>query len=111
MIANARPDLFKMQGISIGHLAAKAMLDARVGDGRFGPSQWTQESGVGKWQPLLNPAGQPILDPTPWVGGVKPFLIQSSDQFRSAPPPALDSAKWAADFNEVKSLGRATGSG
>ncbi len=41
---------------------------------------------------------------------MKPFLIQSSSQFRSAPPPALDSAQWAAEFNEVKSLGRATGS-
>ena len=65
---------------------------------------------AGHWQPLLNAAGQPILDPTPWAGGVKPFLIQSSSQFRSAPPPALDSAQWAAEFNEVKGLGRATGS-
>ena len=79
---------FKMQGIAIGHAAAKAMLDARVGDGRFGPSQWDRSTGVGKWQPLINPTtGQPILDPTPWVGGVKPFLIQSSSQFRSVPPP------------------------
>ena len=54
--------------------------------------------------------GQPILDPTPWAGGVKPFLIQSSSQFRSVPPPALDSPQWAAEFNEVKALGRATGS-
>ncbi len=41
---------------------------------------------------------------------MKPFLIQSSSQFRSAPPPALGSAQWATEFNEVKSLGRATGS-
>ena len=34
---------FKKQGIAIGHAAAKAMLDARVGDGRFGPSQWDAE--------------------------------------------------------------------
>ncbi|MFL5671466.1 MAG: vanadium-dependent haloperoxidase [Chloroflexota bacterium] len=102
---------FKKQGISIGHLAAKAMLDARANDGRFGPSQWDQSTGVGKWQPMINPATSlPILDPTPWVGGVRPFLIQSSSQFRSAAPPALDSAQWAAEFNEVKSLGRATGS-
>jgi hypothetical protein len=96
-----------MQGISIGHAAARAMLDARVGDGRFGPSQWDQSSGVGRWQPQINPTtGQPIQDPTPWAGGVKPFLIQSSSQFRSVPPPALDSAQWATEFNEVKSLGR-----
>src|SRR5258705_2678500 len=100
---------FKSQGIRIGHAAAKAMLDSRVGDGRFGASQWSQETGLGKWQPLINPAnGQPILDPTPWVGGVKPLLIQSSSQFRSVPPPALSSPEWAAQFNEVKDIGRAT---
>ena len=103
-------DSFKKQGIAVGHAAAEAMLDAREGDGRFGPSQWVPNSAAGHWQPLLNAAGQQILDPTPWVGGVKPFLIQSSSQFRSAPPPALGSAQWAAEFNEVKSLGRATGS-
>ena len=65
-------------------------------------------TGVGKWQPLINPAnGQPILDPTPWVGGVKPFLIQARPSSVSALPPALGSAQWAAEFNEVKSLGRA----
>ena len=100
-------DAFKSQGIAIGHAAAKAMLDARANDGRFGPSQWVPNSGVGHWSPLTNPAtGLPILDPTPWVGGVTPFFLTSSSQFRSPPPPALDSADWAAQFNEVKSLGR-----
>ena len=101
---------FKKQGIAVGHAAAEAMLDAREGDGRFGPSQWVPNSAAGHWQPQLNAMGQQILDPTPWAGGVKPFLIQSSSQFRSVPPPALGSAQWAAEFNEVKSLGRATGS-
>ena len=102
---------FKRQGISVGHAAAKAMLDARVGDGRFGPSQWDRSTGVGKWVPLNNPTtGAQILDPTPWVGTVKPFLIQTSDQFRSVAPPALNSQQWANEFNEVKALGRATGS-
>ena len=94
----------------IGHAAAEAMLDARADDGRFGPSAWVSNPDAGHWQPHLNAAGQPILDPTPWVGSVTPFLIESSSQFRSAPPPALDSAQWAAEFNEVKSLGRATDS-
>jgi hypothetical protein len=98
------------QGIAVGHAAAKAMLKARAGDGRFGSSQWVPNSAAGHWQPLLNAAGEQILDPTPWVGGVKPFLIRRSSQFRSVPPPALDSAQWATEFNEVKSLGRATGS-
>src|SRR5262245_41703983 len=85
---DAIPDSpFKDQGIAAGTAAAEAMIDARQGDGRFGPSQWTPNSGLGHWQPLLS-GGQPVLDPTPWVGGVKRFLMQSSSQFRSAGPPA-----------------------
>ena len=102
---------FKMQGVAVGHAAAKAMLAARVGDGRFGPSQWDESIGVGKWVPLINPTTMlPILDPTPWAGTVKPFLIETSSQFRSVPPPALNSQQWADEYNEVKALGRATGS-
>jgi hypothetical protein len=99
---------FRAQGIAAGEAAAEAMIAAREDDGRFGPSQWVPNSAPGHWQPLINPAtGQPILDPTPWVGGVKPFLMQSSSQFRTAGPQALGSAAWAQDFNEVKALGRA----
>ena len=101
---------FKKQGIAVGHAAAQAMLDAREGDGRFGPSAWVSNSAPGHWQPLLSSTGVPALDPTPWAGNVRPFLIQSSSQFRSAPPPALESQQWATEFNEVKALGRATGS-
>jgi hypothetical protein len=102
-------DAFKRQGIVVGHAAAEAMLRAREGDGRFGPSAWVSNPAPGHWQPLLV-GGAPALDPTPWVGNVRPFLIQSSSQFRSPPPPALGSQQWATEFNEVKSLGRATGS-
>jgi hypothetical protein len=97
---------FKRQGTKVGHAAAEAMLDAREGDGRFGPSPWVSNPAPGHWQPQLSPTtGQPILDPTPWAGNVKPFLLTSSSQFRSAPPPSLGSAQWAAEFDEVKSLG------
>jgi hypothetical protein len=106
-LASIDNDSFKRQGIVVGHAAADAMLAAREGDGRFGPSAWVPNSAPGHWQPLMS-GGAPLLDPTPWVGNVKPFLIQSSSQFRSSPPPALDSPQWATEFNEVKSLGRAT---
>jgi hypothetical protein len=39
------------------------------------------------------------------VGGVEPFLMQSSSQFRSAGPLALASAAYAAELTEVKALG------
>jgi hypothetical protein len=99
---------FKDQGIAAGTAAADAMIEARRNDGRFGPSQWVPSSAAGHWQPLLNTAGNPILDPTPWVGGVEPFLVRSAAQFRTAGPVALSSAAWAAEFNEVKSLGSLT---
>jgi hypothetical protein len=96
---------FKRQGIAAGNAAAEAMIAARQGDGRFGPSQWVPNPGPGHWQPLPNPDGTPMLDPTPWVGGVTPFLMRSSSQFRTAGPLALGSAAYAAEFNEVKALG------
>ncbi len=96
----------KTDGIAAGLAAAAAMRVARLGDGRFGPSQWDQRTGAGYWQPLLDAATQmPILDPTPWVGGVKPFLMTSSSQFRTDGPNELASNHYAKDVNEVKALG------
>jgi hypothetical protein len=95
---------FKDQGIAAGTAAAQAMIDARKDDGRFGPSQFKPNPKAGFWDPVA-PNGATVLDPTPWVGGVEPFLMQSSSQFRSAGPPALNSAAYAADVNEVKRLG------
>ena len=39
---------------------------------------------------------------------VRPFIIGDRLQFRSAPPPALTSERYATDFNEVKALGGTT---
>ena len=36
---------------------------------------------------------------------VKPFALERADQFRVPPPPRLDSADYAAAYNEVKTLG------
>ena len=96
----------KNKGIAAGNAAAGAMITARQHDGRFGPSQWVPSTSPGHWQPLVV-NGVPVLDPTPWVGGVTPFVLQSSSQFRTSGPNALTSAAYAADFNEVKELGAA----
>jgi hypothetical protein len=102
---NAIPDSpFKKMGVAAGTAAAQAMINARQGDGRFGPSPFVPNASPGFWDPVA-PNGTTILDPTPWAGGVEPFLMQSSSQFRSAGPLALTSAAYAADVNEVKALG------
>lgn len=38
---------------------------------------------------------------------IRPFVLTSMSQFRPGPPPALDSAEYAADFNETRELGGA----
>jgi hypothetical protein len=47
---------------------------------------------------------------TPWLAVMTPFAMPAPEYFRPQGPPDLDSAAYAADFLEVKSLGRATGS-
>jgi len=96
----------KRLGIRAGNAAAAVMISDRRRDGRFGPSQWVPYVGPGYWQPLLNPDGTPILDPTPWVGGVEPFVLQRPSQFRTAGPRSLRSRRWAEEYNEVKDIGR-----
>jgi hypothetical protein len=96
----------KTAGIAAGNAAAAVMIAARQGDGRFGPSPWVPNYEPGHWQPLLDPNGTPILDPTAWVANVRPFLIQSPSQFRTDGPNALTSTAYTEDFNEVKALGR-----
>jgi hypothetical protein len=42
---------------------------------------------------------------TPQWPGVAPFALDSGDQFRPGPPPALTSAEYTAAYNEVKDIG------
>jgi hypothetical protein len=103
---NAIPDgEAKTEGIAAGNAAADVMIAARHDDGRFGPSPWVPNYEPGHWQPLLDGNGNQILDPTAWVANVRPFLMQSSSQFRTDGPNALTSTAYAEDFNEVKALG------
>ncbi|MFC7495737.1 MULTISPECIES: vanadium-dependent haloperoxidase [unclassified Nocardioides] len=96
------------KGVAAGAAAAQAMIEDRVDDGRFGPSQWVPNPAPGHWSPLTDPAtGLPVLDPTPWAGGIRPFTMTSSSQFRTPGPLALESAQWAAEYNEVKAIGAA----
>jgi hypothetical protein len=97
----------KAKGIEVGAAAAAAMLANRAGDGRFGTPGFPVPAspGPGQWRP------NPINDPNAWVRNVRPFTLPSSDYFQtSGPPLPLTSGQYTAEFNEVKALGRATGS-
>jgi len=92
----------KEGGIAVGAAAAQAMLAARADDGRFGPFRFTPGTEPGQWRPTLP---MMVNDPNAWVAQVRPFLIESASQFRTRGPRALESRKYAREFNEVKSLG------
>jgi hypothetical protein len=92
----------KTGGIVVGKAAAEAMLAARANDGRNRPFAFVLGVAPGTWRPSP-PAF--ALDPTPWVGNVTPFLIDSAERFRSQGPNPLTSRAYARDFREVKSLG------
>jgi hypothetical protein len=97
----------KAGGIAVGEATAAAMIADRANDGRFGPFRFPVGSEPGEWRPVL-PAF--VNDPAAWLAEVRPFMTESPSQFRSDGPNPLDSAEYAADFAEVKALGRETGS-
>lgn len=95
----------KTRGIAVGEAAAAAMLAVRTADGRFGsPGFPLGTPGPGVWEPVLPSF---VNDPAAWLRNVKPFLIESSSQFRSAGPDPLSSLRYARDFDEVKTYGSA----
>ena len=95
----------KAAGIAIGEATARAMLTARMNDGRFGPPPDLYPPEPGIWRPTPPNFAN---DPAPWVGNVLPFLIPSAEMLRTDGPNALTSADYAEDFNEVKELGSLT---
>jgi hypothetical protein len=98
----AVPDgVAKAAGVAVGQTTAAGIIARRQGDGLEADIGFTMPApGSGVWQ---LPAGQNPM--TPWASKLRPFLLQSPDQFRPGPPAALTSRAWAADFNEVKTIG------
>ena len=97
----------RARAIRLGKAAATAILAARDGDG------WDKEADY-RWHPM-GPGVYAEFDehsktPRGFVFGAgwalaRPFNLLQPDQFRSPPPPAIDSPEYARAFNQVKSLG------
>ena len=93
----------KTQGIALGEAAADAILTARADDGAVGPflTPCAQDAAPGEYQCL---PGTNVIGFVAWEN-VTPFVLHHHSQFRPGPPYKVDSKKYAADFDEVKSLG------
>jgi hypothetical protein len=98
----------KTQGLSLGESVAEAVLASRASDGSSVTAPYTpcpplpQPCPVGIYQPAPLEGMPAVL--VAW-GTVTPFALTSGDQFRADGPPALSSPEYAADYDEVKSLG------
>jgi hypothetical protein len=97
----------KRVGIIWGEVVANIILAVRAHDGSDAIVEPPGGSGPGVWIPTP-PAFLPYLLPQ-W-GFVVPFGMSSPSQFRPPGPPALDSQRYAEDYEEVKELGAAVGS-
>ena len=94
----------KEEGIAVGEAAATAMIALRADDGSAPPEFYLPASAdPGEWQltPSCLPAGGVLLQ---WRN-LRPFAIETTDQFRAGPPPARTSWRYARDYKEVKRVG------
>jgi hypothetical protein len=94
----------KARGIALGKQAAQAIIADRNNDGALGDV-------AGNIPPSAVPGVYQAVPPftivfAPHWQNLKLFGLQSKDQFRSAPHPAVGSDKYATDFLEVKESGK-----
>jgi hypothetical protein len=95
------------QGIQYGRQTAERFIALRAEDGRYGPNIFEKAPAPGIWRPTP-PANAPMF--AKFLCECAPLMIESPSQFRPGPPPALTSAEYAADFEEVKAFGSKEGS-
>ena len=102
-------------GVAWGSSVGAQIMAWRAGDGfKATPPPYTFQTAPGQWRPTPGPAAGPPCTTGPagppcfrTLASTAPFALTSPSQFRPAGPPALDSALYAADLNEVMQLGGA----
>jgi len=100
----------KDAGIRAGAEIAAKVIARRANDGLVTPIAATSSfdaiaPGPGVWR-LTPPAF--AAPQTPWVGDVRPFILNKPGQFHVPPPVPLTSMRWVEQFNDVKLYGGAS---
>ncbi len=92
----------KTDGMATGEEVAALLIAQRADDGFRVAVTYTAPTPPipGVWIPtaLTPPIGT-------YLGRMRPFSLDSADQFRPNGPPELSSKRWARDYNEVKEIG------
>ena len=107
-LSEIRDGRAKRKGIHLGQRAAAAILALRANDGSQHEEphvgiEYITSNQPGRWR--QDPISQIPLALGAFWGKVRPFVLKSADQFRTLPPPALNSLEYTAAFDEVKRLG------
>jgi hypothetical protein len=89
----------KDEGIRVGREVAAKIVAERKVDGADAPDAYRPKTKPGVYVPT------PITASSMWPN-VKPFAMTSPSQFRPQAPITLTGEEWAADYNEIKNLGR-----
>jgi hypothetical protein len=99
-------------GLACGQTVGDAIWGWRSTDGfNTLPPTFTGSATTGQWRPTPNdpyPGTSSNGVGFPQYSSMTPWAIESPSQFRPAGPPALGSARYAAEFNETKSKGSQT---
>lgn len=88
----------KTDGIAVGERAAAAIVAMCADDGATGPDTYRPHVTPGVYAPTVLPA-------VPHWGKRRPWVLSRADQFRPGPPPALTSATWIRDYEEIRAIG------
>ena len=96
-----------IHGKRVGEAAAAAVIRLRQNDGRGANVSLNVVPGPGVWRPTPD-AFAPMA--VPWLGFVKPLVLDSPTQIQLPGPDALHTDAYAQDFAEVKAYGAKDGS-
>lgn len=97
-------------GIAVGTYVAARLIAYRSCDDSLPaprPESYVGGTAMGQWRPT---PGVTAMKPGEWQGNITPFFMTRPSQFRSDPPPPMESNQYARDHDEVRLYGAATGS-
>ncbi len=99
------PDLQKLSGergiepgVALGELAGNHCVTMRTNDGVGAANVYKPVTSPGVYVSTALPVSHDWRE-------VRPWFMKSPAQFRPDAPPALTSALWARDYNEIKAVG------
>ncbi len=101
-LALIKDSVSRENGASVGRQAAAAILAVRATSKAEGKDPFMSSATAGVYVPTIRQVGMIWARQAPWV-------MKKYDEVRPPAPPALKSATWLRDYNEIRNLGSKAG--